>query len=529
MLAPTQVDTVPSHGPTSPSSLARSLKTALRITPYNWNTGEGEPRPGDLNPRAWTQIDFGKMFRHDGRPVSEKLRARQEAKIEYRKRSFQLSGSALAPICSAVPVAGLPPRIKQLNNLFDVVTSEIGNLPSAAWLEAFGTGLKNGQIESEEWEGRMIWAATEREDFLAFASSFASVGSQLQKLIPSSRYPSRHRAGYRAPFIDVGLGSSIGFSWVLNLDYNVQFSAAISTAVAYWADMASGVDAPAGELAQIFDVMPSLAQACATGEHDNLAPMKSLAIEYLRTETVKALPGPVPSTREVWLSRLADVGARETTVLMTGCPGAWSNRRSAKDTRCLVAWGIMHDFYDLPRDLATGNRVNGVLWALFAGFSARQVLAWLRDTVTIAAGHDSCGAKLLLCTALIHVTNPRWSVNGLALSELYKWPPPPKKREGSEDKLPLFTEQDGDNGSAEAAACSCTGTQASRALGKAALDALNGSADGFASVADRLDAHNTGMSAILAQDWDTQIDLSRTAWSSFLSDLAAIAAWVDMA
>lgn len=534
----------PSLAPQRPS------QAMSRTTPYNWISGEGPRQSSDINPRGWAQVNFGnpfdgvcvgydhgcpcqvcqEAFRNDIRPVPTKLHARHEARIEYLKGSLWLPGSALnktTPICCSRPISGLPPRIMQLSDLFDAVTSHAADLPSAGWLEHFASSLKNNS-SNEEWEGRLIWAAVSRADFLAFASPWDVVGSRLRQNIPSSQYPSHERAGIRAPFIDVGLGSSIGFFWILSLDWDIQFSAAIATSIAYWADMASGVDAPAGQLAEIFDVMPSLAHACATGQHDNLSPMKALAVEYLRTESVQALPGIAPSVRDVWLSRLADVGARESCVLMTSCQAAFSNRRSAEDTRCLVAWSVIHDLYDFPRDLASGNRVNAVFWALFAGFSGREVAAWLRESVNIAARSSSCAAKLLLCTAFVHITNPRWSVNGLALSESHQWPIPPQARPRTEDTLPLFGDHiQGSLESGKGPVCLCTSTQVSRTLGLAVLYALNGCVNGFASASDRLEAHNTGMTALLAQDWDTQVELSRMAWSSFLNDLDAIAAWVD--
>ncbi|CAO2648698.1 Nn.00g079650.m01.CDS01 [Neocucurbitaria sp. VM-36] len=435
---------------------------------YNWSGGEGGLQPGEINPRGWAQVDFdrelGKActgydlgchcekcleeFRLDSRPILDKLQARHEAKIEQRKQSSQLLVSALAgadmtPICCSTPIAGLPPRITKLSNLFDVVTSEISSLPSIDWLETFASRLGSGQAEGEKWEGQLIWAAVSRHDFSAYASSWASVGLALEEYIPPSSYPSRNRAGHRAAFIDVGLGSSLGFFWALSLDWDTQISAAIVTSIAYWADMATGVDAPVGQLAEIFDVMPMLAQACATGKQDNLSPMKALAIEYLRTPTIPAFSGPLPSLKDVWLSRMADVGSRESCVLMTGCQAPFSNRQNTEDARCLVAWAVIHDLFDLPRDISSGNRVNAVLWALFFGFSGHEILGWLRETVTIASRRGTCAAKLLLCTALVHVANPRWSVNGLALSRLREWPNSPKASAKRGKVLPSFSEQEG--------------------------------------------------------------------------------------
>lgn len=378
-----------------------------------------------------------------------------------------------------------------------------------------------------EWEGRHIWAATRQGDFSAYFELWASVHSDLAHLIPPARYPSQ--AGHRAAFVDVGLGSSLAFSWALKLDWDTQFSTAIVTSIAYWADQASGDDAPPGQLSEIFDAMPSLVQACATGRLDRLSPMKALAIEYLHTVTIKPCHGPVPSVRDVWLSRLADVGAREICVLTTGCPTAFSEQRSDDYTRCLVAWGILHDFFDLPRDLANGNRVNGVLWALFAGFSGRAILEWLRDTVAIACRRGSCAARLLLCTAFVHVTNPRWAGNHFAVENFSELPDVPRAPITSTGKLPLFSNEDdevfSDPGSTSV--CVCASAEKSHALGIAAANAMDGTVAGFANMSERLDAHNIGMSALIGGDWDTLIDLSRTAWSSLLSDFSVTAAWVD--
>lgn len=50
---------------------------------------------------------------------------------------------------------------------------------------------------------------------------------------------------------------------------------------------------------------------------------------------------------------------------------------------------------------------------------------------------------------------------------------------------------------------------------------------GFLSMGERLRAHGDGTSALVEQDWALLVDISRTAWSTFLQDVDAIAAWVD--
>ncbi|NUT54273.1 MAG: hypothetical protein HOV94_44330 [Saccharothrix sp.] len=522
--------------------------------PYSWISGEGEREPGDINARGWRRIDFGRAladpchgsqgdcrcqkclaaFRADERPFVVKVRERHDARLVLRKQGLP-TRPTVTPLCCSTPVAGLPRRISHHSDLFDTVAGEVAKLRGTTWLAAFTAGLvEGGQGDGGEWEGELIWAAVGRADFADYRAAWEPVGSELARHIPESRYPSRENAGHRAPFIDVGLGSSLGFFWALCLDWDTQFSAAVVTSISYWADMASGVDAPSGRLAEIFDVLPSLAQACATGHHDNLSPMKAAAIEYLRAPAIPPSVGPLPSVRDVWLSRMADVGARESCVLMTGCPSAFSDRRGAEDTRCLVAWGVIHDLYDLPRDLANGNWVNAALWAFFAGFSASEMVAWLRDTVAVASKGESCAAKLFLCTAFVHVSNPRWAVNGISLDRQAQWPRAAQPQPRRESTLPVFSTHDGEKiastpGSAtEPAVCECVGTDESRALGAAAADALTGAVAGCANASDRLEAHDVGMSALLAEDWTTLIALSRTAWSTFLGDLTAIAEWVDV-
>ncbi|WP_424215727.1 hypothetical protein ACN20G_26565 (plasmid) [Streptomyces sp. BI20] len=428
---------------------------------------------------------------------------------------------------------GLPARIGVRNGAFDAVAHELSCLRDATWFRSLAERLGlPGTTDVEEWEGRLLWSAVQREDFATYHARWRTISDDLAGHIPDSRYPSRERAGHRAPFIDVGLGSSLGFFWALNTDWDVQFSAAVATSIAYWADMAGGVDAPAGNLSEIFDAMPSLVDACSTGRTDNLSPMKVLAMEYLGAARATPLVGPLPDLGDVWLSRLADVGARESCVLMTGCGAAFGDRRSDEDTRCLVAWGVIHDLYDLPRDISTGNPVNAVLWALFAGYTGRQVVDWLRDTVALAARLGSCAAKLLLCTAFVHVTNPRWAVSGVALADRPRWPAAPPLRPLAGTALPSYVRHPRPSavtagGHTAAPVCVCAETDVSRALGAAVVTALGGTVPRFAGMTARLEAHGTGMSALVSQDWDTLVDLSRTAWSTFLHDLVGIADWTD--
>ncbi|WP_221362079.1 hypothetical protein [Streptomyces beigongshangae] len=500
---------------------------------YTWISGEGEREPGDLNPRGWGRVDFKRSRdAHHGPDESEtKAQERHEVKIVRR---LQSASPTLAPLCCSILVPDLPRRISTLSELFDTVTAKVAKLHRTHWLETFTADLANVKIaECEEWEGALIWGAAKRSDFATYCAAWENAAMDLAKHAPNPRYPSQEKAGSHAPFIDVALGSSLGFYWVLHLNWNTLFSAAIVNSIAFWADMASGVDAPDGALAEIFDALPSLVEACATRRHDNLSPTKALAIEYLRTPMIPVLAGPRPSLEDVWLSRLADVGARESCVLMTGCPSAFRSYRSSEDTRCLVAWGIIHDLYDLPRDLINGNRINGVLWALYSGFSAGDILAWLRDSVAIASQAESCAAKLLLCTAFVHVSNPRWATNVISLKGVAKRPTAPKFKVQTGEALPLFTARNEGQCTADsrdimkAQACHCANSSASRALGIAVSDALRGAVPGFASSSDQLEAHNMGLSFLIAEDWDSLITLSRTAWSTFLKDLESIADWVD--
>ncbi|KAF7587905.1 hypothetical protein BBP40_006528 [Aspergillus hancockii] len=548
----------------------------VQTTQPTWASGDGERKPGELNTRGWAHVDFTSalngsctryesgcqcddcldIFNNDDRVLSIKLRAQHEGRKIDRTVSLTASTS---PICASTPMDNLPPRISELTDHFDAVVTHLarqrGN--TSTWLEGFSRGIADVQSgEHEPWEGRLLWAAVARDDFLSFAAPWSTVGSKIGQYLPDAQYPSSRVAGHRAPFVDVGLGSSLGFFWVLCLSWDTQFSAALTTSIAYWADMSSGPDAPktGHALARIFDVLPSLALACTTGAHDNLSPMKALAIEYLRAPAIAPLPGTqLPSIDDVWLSRLADVGARESCVLMSSCPAAFSPDRTAQDTRCLVAWGVIHDLYDLPRDLASGNRVNAVLWALFAGFSGREVVDWLRGSVALAAavcsnggdgedeespGATSCAAKLLLCTAFVHVTNPRWGVNGLALSSVADWPeaPPLRRRRRGEattasEELPLFSVGEPSHELCPRprtrSPCICKSTREARSLGAATSNALNGEVAGFASIEERQDAHNAGMSALVRGDWEELVALSRVAWRTFLDDLECIADWVD--
>ncbi|PHH78382.1 hypothetical protein CDD82_3075 [Ophiocordyceps australis] len=529
-----------------------------------WATGEGERRPGELNPRGWRRVDFGDvacscfMSSPDGDAscqheqcqdtglVLEEIEHRYQARVALRESSLSpltSCGPTLGPVCCSTPIAGLPSRISHLSIVFDTVTSQISDPRTRAWWDAISARLHVGEEDGVgmEWKGRLIWSAAGHEDFLDYIASWAPARKQLAQCIPASSYPSRLHAGHNAPFVDIGLGSSLGFLWALNLDWDTQFSAAVTVSIAYWADMASGPDAPEGHLADVFDVLPSLSRACTTGRTDNLSPMKALVIEYLACSTIPALCGPLPGVQDIWLSRMADVGARESCVGMTSCPAPFSPYRSADDTRLYVAWGVIHDMFDLPRDLASGNRINAVLWAFFSGFSASQVLLWLRESVALACrleGRGSCAAKLLLCSAFVHVTNPRWAVNGLALANFSKWPSAPGRRRLSKSclsgknrknrpMLPDFSDLNSHAVGKQDQVCNCKSSHVSQSLSKAAADALRGTVAGFATASQRLDAHNTGLSALLAADWDTLIALSRNAWGSFWEDTAAIAAWVD--
>ncbi|KAK5988268.1 hypothetical protein PT974_12410 [Cladobotryum mycophilum] len=496
---------------------------------YSWISGEGESQFGDINPRGWGQFNFSSTsigmcdgynsgcqceqclveFERDNRPLIVKIQERHKAWLQHRKRSGlpQIPArSSATPLCRFTPVVDL-----LLGSGSSVTTS---------------TPLVNAHDECEPWEGQLIWGSTRRADFLAYAASWTRVSSELARYIPTSSYPSLYYAGHRAPFIDIGLGSNLLYFWALELDWDTQFSAALVTSITSWADMADGGDMPKEQVAKIFDVLPSLVRACTTGYHDNLSPMKVLAIECLRAPTIPIFHGPLPSVRDIWLSRMADAGARESAILMTGCASPFSDRRSAEDTRLLVTWALIHDLFDLPRDLSHGNHVNGVLWALFAGFTGGEILVWLRDSVASASRSDSCAAKLVLCMAFPQVTGPRWSVNGLALDRLSEWPKPPLLPARHGGMLPLFLEQGGSKLSSDSM-CKCTWTNESRSLGAAAAEALSGTAACFTSVSDRLDAHSAGLAALIAEDWNTLIDLQRTAWSTFLSDLEAIAGWLN--
>ncbi|MER5888658.1 hypothetical protein ABT160_32940 [Streptomyces sp. NPDC001941] len=516
--------------------------------PISWITGHGDRVEGELNPRGWGLLDFRPpaqtalcegletgcacercrtAFEHDPRPFAAKMREHHEAKVSRRTLS-EPSGTPETPVCRSLLVEGLPARITVRNGVFDAVTHDLSGLRDEAWFRSFTErlGLPETAVV-EEWEGRLLWSAVQREDFTTYHGQWQKISAELADHIPDSHYPSGGRAGHRAPFVDVGLGSSLGFFWALNTDWDVQFSAAVATSIAYWADMASGVDAPTGNLAEIFDVLPSLASACSTGRTDNLSAMKVLAMEYLGAARATPLSGPLPALEDVWLSRLADVGARESCVLMTGCGAAFSDRRSDEDTRCLVAWGVIHDLYDLPRDVATRNTVNSVLWALFAGYTGHQIADWLRDTVALAARSGSCAAKLLLCTAFVHVANPRWAVSGVALADRLRWPSAPPLHPAADKPLPAYIRHPQSLNDLGEPACICVETEVSRALGTAALTALDGTVPRFTGSAARLEAHDTGMSALITQDWDTLVDLSRTAWSTFLHDLDRIADWTD--
>ncbi|KAJ7047818.1 hypothetical protein C8F04DRAFT_1226732 [Mycena alexandri] len=288
----------------------------------------------------------------------------------------------------------LPPRIAYHRSnstsppaKFPIYVVLPGWQPSPPVLRAKGERKSTGSGKVDSW------AAVAQADFAVYAALWAPVGSKLAQYIPAADYPSHQHAGNRAPFIDVGQDPILA-------------SFGPFDSIGTHSDMASALDAPDAGLVGAFGALASLAQAFNTGKLENLSPMKALVIEYLGASTGPALAGPLPSVRDIWLSRLADVGARERCVLMTCCPSAFGGRRSPEDTRCLVAWGITHGLFDLPRDLANGNTVNGVLWVLFSGFS---------------------GPKLLLFTALVHVTNPRWAVNGLALAGSPAWPAAPRR------------------------------------------------------------------------------------------------------
>lgn len=514
-----------------------------------WIDGQGGPRVvGELNPRGWKQIDFNASFdsesdratfQRDERPLLTKLSERHDARL-WRRREVDATSEGLPPLSNPWPIQDLPRRIHKRVARFSAVVAELeqSNLQGTAWYDAFAARLRNvnnegedqgaGKEDDEEWEGRLIWGAALRDDYRAWAAPWAQVGQKLAKVLPEAVYPSAPHAGKRAPFIDVGIASSIGFTWALSLDWDTHLTFGLVTALAYWTDMASDDDAPAGRLCDIFDGLPALTQACSTGRVDAMSPMIALAMDYMRTHTVLPVPGPSPPSLEsVWLSRTADVGAREATCI-TGCTAPWSPHSSADEKRMAAAWHMVHDLYDLPRDLMSGNRVNGILYAMFCGYSVAEVLQWIRDSVAIAVGRraTTCTAKVLLCTAFVHVTNPRWSINGIGALRAADWPAAPA-RTAPRPREPLPLPGDDETTAAQSSPCNCTATDVSRRLAEAAREALSGAVPGFATTADRLRAHNTGMTAIMESDWDTIVELSRTSWATCFDDCANIAAWAD--
>ncbi|RBR06802.1 uncharacterized protein FIESC28_10918 [Fusarium coffeatum] len=459
-----------------------------------WRVGSGGLYLGEMNPRGWSQgIPYLNYPLYRG----------------LEEKGPKVNGH-LPPLCASKPLVGLPQRIVKRTKQFDAIITSLHGVHGSDWCKAFLDTLMNEKEVDESWPGRLIWAAAQRDDMIQFMEPWRKVGLELAKILPKAKYPSREAAGYRAPFIDVALGSSLGFFCFLDLDWDTQFSAAVVTSIAYWTDMASGGDAPQGDLAKIFDVLPSLARACATGQADNLSPMKVLAMEYLLVQKVQSHTGPPPTLRDIWMI-------------------AFSDNRSHDDTRCSMAWAICHDLYDLPRDLSSGNMVNAAIWALFSGYSARAIVNWLRESLVIGTGRNStsCATKSLLATAFVHACNPRWAINGLASTHCHDWPRAPLPSTPRKDILQLSGADMSGFDHQGTSPCECRPTDASNTLARAVQDVLTGSVERFTSAEERLQAHCMGMSALVKHDWDMLIKISRKAWSTFLQDLDAIADWVD--
>ncbi|KAL4810826.1 hypothetical protein BDV18DRAFT_155440 [Aspergillus unguis] len=506
----------------------------------DWVSGGPKRSNIELNPRGWIWIDYSTIsqecigyssgchcanclqsLRHDGRPLPVKLQGRYQAK---RRARFASDTMLHTPLCASVPMLNPPDRVTSLSEHIDATSVEISHLEGREWLAAFQTRLANGLTNYVPWEGNRIWAAGRRAEFTDFATPWYTVGWELKMngFFPDYTYPSKASAGKQAPFVDVGLGAGLAFTWLLSTRWDIQSTAGIVSTITQWASQASGRDESDGDLADSYTLLPSMARACATGYNDQTSPMKALVVEYLRVKSVPALIGLLPSIEEVWLSRMADAGARERCVLMTGCPAAFSAYRSAQDTRFLVAWSVVQDLYSLPRDLANRKTTNAVLWAMFYGLSAIKVLSWLRRSIALAARQNSCAAKLLSCVAFALVANPHWAVHGRALAKVRQWPAAPVRIPVGRGNLPRWIDvEDVPN------PCVCTESDLTRSNRVWVVAALNDRLSGYQNDAQRINAHNTGLTYLITQNWLGLAIVSARTWATLLSDLAHIALWAD--